>query len=954
MHDLAALATFFSDHVETALDNLRQAVPPETLENEALVSSLRLGLNREFFELTYRTLIGHYKLIEKSVSYPEYVAALGQDEPRRHLLRAYPVLERWMEGQVTRWVDSVSTLLTRFEADRADLATLVGKGADEIRLEGIRLGLGDSHRGGKSVAQLQLSGGVKLVYKPRSLSIDGHFSELLNDIGSSLRLDFKLPMQVIKDGYGWVEYIEYVGCTHAEEIDLYYRRLGALVAILYTLGATDFHYENIIAHGDQPVLIDLETFFRPRTPILGTETNEDNETSVLRTGLLPHHIIVGEGGGGDISGLSDAEGQEAPVERLVLEQDESGAFVFKRARGQLLGAQNVPMLADRKVVLAADHGKMIKEGFTQAYRHLAANKLELSKALQAFANDEIRVIFRGTIFYTHLLDESRHPALLLSEDNIAGHFATIKESSKDYAVGALLVEHEIPSLQRRDVPLFTCLVGGTDLIVDDERRLPGFFVLSGLDAVRQQLAALSERDLHRQLWIIDKALKLAGTASKGPPAAPREPRASAGGSTGKSPEPLSDRLYRQANLIADHIGEVVYQDDVHASWLVLKSMSEDNSELTIWNAFYDLYGGMPGEIAFLTQIAKASGNDAHGKLADKALCYLEQRIAEASYSIRPLGLLGGWGSVIFLMTALALWRDDRSYHDKAEELLERISFAELIEVDRGFSLVKGGAGFVFACALLYGATGSRAALALARRTFDQLMDHRVDSEHGLAWKISSRLPLSGLSHGASGFAVAFAKMFEVTREERYRTACLEALRFERTLFVRQDGNWLDQRDYVLRTGGPRSTASWAHGAPGIGIARINLLKAGIETDEIVEDLHVALRTTLDAGLTGTFPVISGDFGRLELPLLYAETFGSDYWPATEDLVAEALANVERHTETLDPGRPAQLGLFTGLTGVGYQCLRIARNTSTPSLIGLDLAPGRQPLPWAFAGQGPHS
>lgn len=943
MHDLAALATFFSDHADAAIDKLRPLVPPDILRNEALVASLRLGLNRDFFELTYRTLIGHFKLIERSVSYSEYTAALGQEETRRHLLDAYPVLERWMDGAVARWLENVARLLTRFEADKPDLAALIGKRADEIGLEGIRFGLGDSHRGGKSVAQLQLSGGVKLLYKPRSLAIDAHFSELLTDIGRNLPFDFKLPRQVMKQGYGWVEFIQYAGCTDSDEIDLYYRRLGALLAILYTLGATDFHYENIIAHGAQPVLIDLETFFRPRTPILGTETNEDNESSVLRTGLLPQRLVIGDGeGGSDISGVSDAEGQDAPVERLVLEQDENGEFVFRRARGQLLGAQNVPMLNGEKVALTAAHGRMIKQGFTLSYRYLASNKTALSEALETFADDEIRVIFRGTLYYSHLLDESRHPALLLSEENVARHFGAIRESSKDFAVGALLVEDEIAILQRRDVPLFTCLVGATDLIVDESRRIANFFVRSGLDAVRQQVAALSERDLHRQLWIIDRALNLAGTVSNRTRAAPAQGPAAA---SPEPAEPVPDRLYRQASLIADHIGQVVYQDDIHASWLVVKSMTEDNSELTIWNAFYDLYGGMPGEIAFLTQMAKAGGNAAHGALADKALRYLEQRIAEASYSIRPLGLLGGWGGVIFLLTALARWRDDGAYHDKAEDLLERIDFAELIEVDGGLGLIKGSAGFVLACAHLHGATGSPAALALAGRAFDHLMDQRLEGEQGFAWRISSNLPLSGLSHGASGFALAFAKMFEVTQDERYRTACLEALRFERTLFVPEEGNWRDQRDYVLRQGGTRFTASWAHGAPGIGIARIHVLKAGIESDEIVGDLHVALRTTLAAGLDNSFPVISGDFGRLELPLLYAETIGSDYWPETRDLIAGALANVERHTAGLSAARPAQLGLFTGLTGVGYQCLRIARNTETASLIGLDLAAGRRPLPW---------
>ena len=40
----------------------------------------------------------------------------------------------------------------------------------------------------------------------------------------------------------------------------FYRRQGALLALLYALEATDFHAENLIASGEFPVLIDLETF----------------------------------------------------------------------------------------------------------------------------------------------------------------------------------------------------------------------------------------------------------------------------------------------------------------------------------------------------------------------------------------------------------------------------------------------------------------------------------------------------------------------------------------------------------------------------------------------------------------------------------------------------------------------------------------------------------------------
>ena len=43
----------------------------------------------------------------------------------------------------------------------------------------------------------------------------------------------------------------------------FYHRQGALLALLYVLDGTDMHYENLIAVGEQPVLVDVETLFHP-------------------------------------------------------------------------------------------------------------------------------------------------------------------------------------------------------------------------------------------------------------------------------------------------------------------------------------------------------------------------------------------------------------------------------------------------------------------------------------------------------------------------------------------------------------------------------------------------------------------------------------------------------------------------------------------------------------------
>ena len=44
------------------------------------------------------------------------------------------------------------------------------------------------------------------------------------------------------------------------EVEHYYFRMGIHLFLGYALGATDLHGENIIAHGEYPVIIDMETY----------------------------------------------------------------------------------------------------------------------------------------------------------------------------------------------------------------------------------------------------------------------------------------------------------------------------------------------------------------------------------------------------------------------------------------------------------------------------------------------------------------------------------------------------------------------------------------------------------------------------------------------------------------------------------------------------------------------
>ncbi|MFA5965206.1 MAG: type 2 lanthipeptide synthetase LanM [Sphingomonas sp.] len=942
MHDLTALEGFFVCKVDLAIESLLTRIRGHATASGPLLASLTTSLKGDLFELTHRTLIAQYKLVEDSVRFEDYASALSGADLQHHFKTEFPVLSRQVDQLVTRWLDNTARLLIRFAADRHAIAAEVLLDVAIGEIAGIRFALGDPHRGGQSVAIIQLNDSRRIVYKPRSLAVDGHFADLVAWIGSGVGLDLRVPRLLERKEYGWVEFIDHRVCLRQEEIDIFYKRLGVFLALLYMLEASDFHYENIIAHGAHPMLIDLEAFFHPRTPIVGTETNEGIDNSVLQTGMLPDRISFGAGRSVEVGGMSVVRGQEGLVDRLVLSQSSDGHFTFRRDRGIMVGANNVPKLVDREVGITERSREWFKSGFAEAYRFVVSDRSNIIAMISRFRDDEIRVLFRDTIVYTHLLDEARHPALLLRDENLTRHFAGLSTLSRDFPLGEVLLPFETECLQRRDVPMFTCRVGGVDLIIDEGRTVAGFFVRSGLDIVRDKISRMDEGDLARQLWIIDKALDLQTSHDEPMTSALMVKSADQPVASLKGPAQtakLRDRFLAQASKIASFVTGEMHQDDLHASWMVVRSVAEDNSMATLHNAFYDLYAGMPGEIAYLTQMAALTDSQAFLHTAEKAHRFLLRRLTESSYSIRPIGLFTGWGSIILLQTALGIWHRDTSFLDAVETLIDRVNFTGLIDVDRNFSLLKGAAGFGFACAEYHRVSGSRRAIDLATQAFDHLLKHRDGGGIGSSWRIASALPLSGLSHGASGFATAFAKMYEVTGDRRYRTACLDALAFENSVFVPEERNWLDQRDVVLRTGQARCSTSWAHGAPGIGIARASIMRSGIITDQIVEDLHQAVATTLKAGLGTELAVVSGALGRIELALVFAENIGDEYLVETQSLLERLSERIEAYTDQLEQKRNVPLGLLSGITGLGYQCLRIA-DASVPSLVGMMLEPAK--------------
>lgn len=198
---------------------------------------------------------------ERFLSFAEL---LSDTEVSGQLLHEYSELRDQVANCLEMWTGFSLEFLEHACQDWGAMeGSVVGNAPDVI--VGVEGGAGDTHRNGRSVMIATLTSGARVVYKPRSLSVDVHFQQLLawlNECGAEPR--FRVLNYVNREDHGWVEFVQAHPCDTEEEIERFYQRQGSYLAILYAMEASDFHCENLIAAGEHPVLIDLEALFHPR------------------------------------------------------------------------------------------------------------------------------------------------------------------------------------------------------------------------------------------------------------------------------------------------------------------------------------------------------------------------------------------------------------------------------------------------------------------------------------------------------------------------------------------------------------------------------------------------------------------------------------------------------------------------------------------------------------------
>jgi len=355
---------------------------------------------------------------------------------------------------------------------------------------------GDLHDSGRTVSLLTFAGGQRVVYKPKDLSSVAGFMDVLTFLNThGLPLDLTTRRVLLRDGYGWEEFVVARPCVAGEDPARFYRRLGMLARLAELLECRDLWADNLIAIGERPMFIDLENVLqgRMRKPVLLGGRAEalwhEIEESVAKTAVVSYPRIGVPGRRAHDIGCC------APMqEQLAVDSD-----------GFPDGWEPPPYrpTVDGRPADPTAHADDVLAGYREMDACLLANAEALRAErgpLHLLAQARVRYIWRSTWDYLAMLRVASGPLALTDgvarEIVLARLFRGAREvlrTDPRRTDSLELIEREIEMLRRLDIPLFQSEPTTSAVRTPDGARIDHHFSGTAWDRLRRRLDELVER-----------------------------------------------------------------------------------------------------------------------------------------------------------------------------------------------------------------------------------------------------------------------------------------------------------------------------------------------------------------------------------------------------------------------------------------------------------------------------
>jgi type 2 lantibiotic biosynthesis protein LanM len=857
-----------------------------------------------------------------------YIGALREGGFKRLFLER-PVLVRLIAQEAQRATIEMREARERFHADRDAVINTYFAGRDPGAVSAVQTGLSDPHNGGRRVMIYGFENGEKAVYKPRPLDIDAKWNECITLMANrQAPVDLKSPALLERDHYGWAGFIEHLPCKNKAEVRQFFRRSGAMLALVHLVRGRDYHAENVIASGAHPVAIDVETLCHPgplkrqANPLLAQV-----EHKIDQSVMVTHYLTIRAGPKGAIAmgGLDLAK--EVDIRFWQFENANTGEMTRHSKAMAARENFNLPVLEGEKIE-ASDYAEEVGSGYEETLAFLLTlPEMQPGESFipRLFEGVLVRWLVDATATYMNLVNGLRHPDLLTD----GAMWSAGAESIGGRRMGegtyhAALVREERRAMINQDIPLFRVAAGTDKAFAADNAPLEDVSV----PAVTPLEFSLPGGDAKRWTAVEGSVIRAALAFGKLPH-----------GKVPQTTEQLTltpEEAREEAMRLAQLIGELAITGDHQAAWtgIVLK---DSGDAIDVGDIRYDFYNGAAGIAVFLAAVAKVCGDDESRELALAAMRRLANRYRligmEPFYDQIGIGGYTGLTSIAYGFDVAGELLDEHAYRALAVAIAAQLPDST-IEKDTGLDVLGGLAGAICVLLRLQRISGDPRLLERAIACGEALMAKQ--DEAGL-WSFMGGAPLTGFSHGAAGYAYAFGQLGVASERKDFIDMAQTCLDYERSQFNKDHANWPDLRAMPGEEVNPLSFASqWCHGSAGIGLSRVTL-GLGQQFPGAALERDIALDTTIRNMPGHVDDLCCGSFGRL----MVLDSAGARlHKPELTDTArhwAKHLMNHARETGSYRMNLGSQEmnpGLMKGISGIGYALLRIAGHHELPDITAL--------------------
>lgn len=413
---------------------------------------------------------------------PELCAAVERcaGEGLAPVYTRYPVLRSLERSIPENFVAAQTEFLRRYLDSRELLSRRFFGGKEAGKILRFLNSAGDATRHGRLVTGVACEGG-HFYYKPHDCRVDAFFHGLVQDLFS----DFTVAPDVITgDGFGFCTELVPKPVRSEEEVGRYFRNYGAVIALNVALNGRDLHRENILACGEYPAMIDLESLMcsQIRNSLSGGKTPAEQalEKSVLQIGVLPHRDYLDQW-------------MDSPLHWAPGQTDD-----------------NLPRCNGKTFVVTGYEDSLI-EGFRLGYERMRSGREMILKGIQSYPGMIVRSMYNIPRFLQTLLDQMLRPENLTSGEKQREVLEKLRFGAEETGktTNDRITNYEAGCLREGEVAYYCVNVFSRDLCgVDaDEILSENELAESPFEGVEKRFEALSEKDLEMQERMIRTTLR---------------------------------------------------------------------------------------------------------------------------------------------------------------------------------------------------------------------------------------------------------------------------------------------------------------------------------------------------------------------------------------------------------------------------------------------------------------